>query len=160
MNDERFFDLAMKAIARQVTDAERAELNALLAGEPQLKKEFERLRADVRTANEALPLVEATQATGGEFPAYARERLQTKVRQTLGRPAVENEPGGSWAWSWRWSLGLAAAAVVALLVALPMFHTSNAPEIQLAMLDTAGGTRGTDTNEQALLQATWKGSPI
>ena len=29
MNDERFFDLAMKVIARQAGDAERAELDAL-----------------------------------------------------------------------------------------------------------------------------------
>ena len=160
MNDERFFELAMKVIARQATDAERAELDALLTGEPQLKTEFERLRADVRTANEALPLVEATQATGGEFPAYARERLQTKVRQTLGRPAEEEDPGGSLARGWRWALGLAAAAVMVLLVVLPGFRTPNAPAVQLAMLDTAGGTRGADANELALLQAAWKESPV
>jgi uncharacterized protein involved in exopolysaccharide biosynthesis len=43
MNDEHFFDLAMKAIARQTTDAERAELDALLASQPELRQEFERL---------------------------------------------------------------------------------------------------------------------
>jgi len=41
-----------------------------------------------------------------------------------------------------------------------MLRTSNALVIQLAMLDTAGGTRGTDTNDLALLQATWKGNPV
>ena len=86
MNDERFFDLAMKVLARQGTDAERAELDALLAREPELKAEFERLRAEVGVAKEALPLVNASEATTGELPAYARVRLQTKVRQTLGRP--------------------------------------------------------------------------
>ena len=63
MNDERFFDLAMKAAARQATDAEGAELEALLASRPQLRSEFERLQADARTAKAALPLMDATQAT-------------------------------------------------------------------------------------------------
>ena len=160
MNDERFFDLAMKVIARQCTDAERAEFDALLTGQPELKAEFERLQADVRTAKDALPLMDAMQSTSGELPTFARERLQTKVRQTLGRPAAEKEPARSLARGWRWALGLVAAAAVILLVALPMFRPPNAPVIQLAMLDTAGGTRGTDTNELALLQAAWKGSPI
>ena len=155
MNDERFFDLAMKVIARQATDAERAELDALLARDRDSRAEFERLQADVQTARDALPLVAATQATAGELPAYLRGRLQTKVRQTLGRPAVEEEPDRSLAWSWRWVLGLAATAAVVLLVALPIFRTPNAPVIQVAMLDTAGGTRGTETNEVALLRETW-----
>ncbi len=158
MNDERFFDLAMKVMARQATDAERTELDALLARAPELKAEFDRLRADVRTAKGALPLVDATQATVGELPAYARGRLQTKVRQTLGNPAAEKEADRSLGWGWRWVLGLAATAAVVLLVVLPMFRAPSAPVIQIAMLDTAGGTRGTDANDAALLQAKWKGS--
>ena len=154
MNDERFFDLAMKVIACQATEAERAELDALLARDAKLRAAFEQLQADVRVAKDALPLVDATQATAGELPAYAHGRLQTKVRETLGRPAAEKEPDRSFAWSWRWGLGLAAAAVV-LFVALPMFRTPNAPVFQLAMLDTTGGTRGSDTNEAALLRASW-----
>ena len=110
MNDERFFNLAMKAIARQDTEAERAELDALMARAPELKQEFERLQADVRTAKDTLPLVEAAQATTGELPAYARGRLQTKVRETLGRPAAGKETSRRLAWGWRWVLGLAATA--------------------------------------------------
>ena len=155
MNDERFFDLAMKVIAHQATDTERAELDALLAHDSDLRAEFERLQSDARMAKDALQLVDATQATGGELPPYARGRLQTKVRQTLGRPAVEKESDRSLAWGWRWALGLAAMAAVVLLVALPMFRTANAPVIQLAMLDTTGGTRGADKNETSLLRETW-----
>ena len=59
MNDERFFDLALKAIARQCTDAERAELDALLAKQPELQAEMERLRSDARLAKEVMPLVAA-----------------------------------------------------------------------------------------------------
>ena len=161
MNDERFFDLAMKVIARQATDAERADLDALLAREPELRAEFTRLEADARVAKDALPLVAACTASTGEFPAYARGRLQTMVRQTLGRPeSAAKEPDRSLAWGWRWVLGLAAATAVVVLVALPIFRAPNAPVIQLAMLDTAGGTRGADTNELATLQGTWKGSPV
>ena len=155
MNDERFFDLAMKVIARQATDAERAELDALLARDAKLRAEFEQLQADVRVAKDALPLVDATQATAGELPAYARGRLQTKVRKTLGRPAAEKEPDRALAWGWRWVLGLAAVTAVVLVVALPMFRPPNAPAFQLAMLDTTGGTRGTDTNEAALFRQSW-----
>lgn len=164
MNDERFFDLAMKAIARQCTDAERAELNALLARQPELKAEFERLRAEVRVAKEALPLVEATEASAGELPAYARERLQTKVRQTLGRPAsseaARKERELNLLWRWRWVLGLAAATAAVALLVMPMFQSAPQPIIQVAMLDLGGPSRGGDTNEVALLQQSWPGTNV
>jgi hypothetical protein len=83
MNDQRFFDLAMKSITHQTTDAERAELDSMLASHPELKAEFEKLRTEARVAKEVLPLTAATDSSAGQFPAYARERLQTKVRQTL-----------------------------------------------------------------------------
>ena len=91
MNDQNFFDLAMKAIARQASHSERAELDALLTSDPELKAEFDRLQADVRMAKETLALVNATEATSPEFPAYLRGRLQTKVRQTLGRSKASDE---------------------------------------------------------------------
>ena len=160
MNDKHFFDLAMKAIARQVTDAERAELDALLVREPELKTEFARLQAEVRVAKEALPMVNATEATAGELPAYARGRLQTKVRQTLGRPAAEKEPDRSFAWGLRWWLGLAAATAVVVLVVLPGLRTPSGPVIQVAMLDLGGATRGGDTNEVALLNQSWQNAKV
>jgi hypothetical protein len=160
MNDERFFDLGMKVIARQATDAEGAELDAVLAREPEMRAKFARLQAEVRVAKDALPLVDATRATAGEFPTYARGRLQTKVRQTLGRPATEKEQDRSLAWGWRWVLGLAAAAAVVLFVALPILRTPNAPIIQVAMLDAAGVTRGAETNDVAILQQTWKETTV
>jgi len=157
MNDQRFFKLAMKVIARQATDAERADLHALLAQEPELRAEFARLEIDARVAKDALPLIAACAASTGEFPAYARERLQTAVRQTLGRPEfAAKEPRRGW----RWVLGLAIATAVVLLLALPVLRTTNAPVIQLAVLDTGGGTRGADTNEVETLKETWKGISV
>lgn len=183
MNDERFFDLAMKVIARQCTDGERAELDALLASQPELKAEFERLQIDVQTTNEALPLVEATQATAGELPAYARGWLQTKVRVTLGKPKIADESRAEHELSIAYESSPASirqgpsrrsvqqsradrkerkttwvwlwVVVVLLLVVLPMFRAPSAPVIQLAMLDKSGGVRGSATNGAALLHGAW-----
>jgi len=160
MNDERFFDLAMKVTAQQASDAERAELDALLRSQPQLKVELERFQADVQMAKNALPLVEATQATAGKLPSYVRGRLQTKVRQTLGGPAAKKETDRSLIWGWRWALGLATAVAVVFLVAVPMMRTPTGLLIQVAVLDTTGGTRGTVTNDTAVLQGMWRGSPV
>ena len=164
MNDDRFFDLAMKVIARQATEAERAELDALVARQPELKAEFECLQTDVRLAREVLPLVNATEATVPELPAYARGRLQTKVRETLGRPSVTGEAPEEDAlgtlWKWRWMLGLAAVTAVVALFLLPVLSRSGPPMIQVAMLDTAGATRGADTNEVSLLRQTWEKAAV
>jgi anti-sigma factor RsiW len=160
MNDDYFFDLAMKVIARQATEAERAEFDALVARQPELKAEFERLQADVRLAREVLPLVSATEATAPELPAYARGRLQTKVRETLGRPQVPEEDALGTLWKWRWILGLAAATAVVVLFLLPIFSRSAPPMIQVAMLDTAGATRGSDTNEISVLRQAWEKAAV
>ena len=111
----------------------------------------------MRTAKDTLPLVDATGGMAGELPGYARGRLQTKVRQTLGRPQTSGatDRERSMMLKWRWVLGLAAATAVVLLIALPMFRAPNAPLIQLAMLDTTGRTRGSDANEAALFRETW-----
>src|SRR5262245_60931039 len=123
MNNQHFFDLAMKISADHATDAERAELEALLAHEPELKAEFDRLQMDVGTVREALPIIDAVQAIRGELPAYASGRLQTKVRETLGQPTREKKSDWGLVWKWRWVLGLAATAAVVLLIVLPMFRT-------------------------------------
>jgi hypothetical protein len=55
MSDQRFFDLAMKVIAGQSTEPERAELDAALARDSESRKEFEQLRQEVFRAKEILP---------------------------------------------------------------------------------------------------------
>jgi hypothetical protein len=139
-------------------------LDALVGRQPELKAVFERLQADVRLAREVLPLASATQATAPELPAYARGRLQTKVRETLGRPSVTGkapeEDASEALWKWRWVLGLAAATAVVALLFLPVFSRSGPPIIQVAMLDTAGATRGSDTNEMSLLRQSWEKAAV
>ena len=161
MNDQRFHDLAMKVLARQATGAERAELDSLLTGSPELKAEFECLRVDVRIGTELLPVVAATEATAPEFPAYARERLQTKVRQTLGaNPASAKEAESARGWAWRLWLGLATVTAVIVTLLIPSLVRPSAPLIQVAMLDTTGATRGAATNEIAVLQEVWQKSTV
>jgi hypothetical protein len=116
MNDQIFFDLAMKAIARQASVSERAELEALLSLHPELKAEFERLQADADKARKTLALASATEAVSPELPAYLRGRLQTKVRQTLGRAPAPDGRNRKMVWNWRWILGLAAGATAVVLL--------------------------------------------
>jgi len=156
MNDQRFFDLAMKNIARQATDAERAELDALVSAQPELREEFERLKAEARLAKEILPLAAATERTAGEFPAYARERLRTKVRQTLGEP--QRATASASKAKWRWISGFAGAATVALFLVLTQSPRSTTLVVEVAMLDSTGATRGTETNEVVLLKQQWNQS--
>lgn len=161
MNDDRFFDLAMKAVAQQATGTEQAELDGLLASRPELRTKLEQLRSAARLAKEALPLVSATEAAAGELPAYARGRLQTKVRETYGvaRTAEKEETKEAFG-SRRWLLGLATATAVLALVLLPSLFPKPRVSVQVAMLDLAGTSRGADTNEVALLRQAWQDAPF
>jgi len=78
------------------------------------------------------------------------------VRETLGRP---QEADRKRRWGFRWFLVLApvTAAVVVLSVVLTQ---PKEPLIQVAMLDTAGATRGAATNQVTLLQAQWKTASV
>lgn len=153
-DDQEFFDLAMKSIAGQASDAEKAELDSLLASQPELKVEFNRLKGDADLMGEVLPLMEATEAQAGKLPEYARGRLQTKVRETLrkGRATTVVKPP---AWRWNWAIGLAAAA--AIIVGAFLFPSLVAQKmvIQVAMLDTVGDVRGTSSNPIAVIQQTF-----
>jgi anti-sigma factor RsiW len=122
MNDDRFFDLAMKSIAGKATDSEQKELEAWFLTNPAAKAEFQRLRLDAKLATEALPLVNAMEAKGAELPGYARRRLQSKVKQTLGKAQTSesDEDHKAFSWGWRWVLGLAATAAVVVLVGWPI----------------------------------------
>ena len=161
MNEDHFFDLAMKSIARRATDSETSELESLISANPSLKAELNRLRADVRLAKEAVPLVDAMQAKGAELPGYARQRLQAKVKQTLGQQKEGTSSGKdakAVPWGWRWFLGLAATLAVVALIVVPLLLAPPNAQIQVAMLDLAGPTRGTGTNESGLFLEALKGA--
>lgn len=149
--DQHFFDLAMKSIAGQSSADEQAELDSMLASRPELKTEFDRLKADADLAGDVLPLMEATEAQAGKLPEYARGRLQTKVRETLckGQATTVVTPAP---WRWGWGLGLAAAATVIVGAFLYPSLVAQKQVIQLAMLDTIGDTRGTTSSPIPVIQ--------
>ncbi len=153
----------MKVIAGHSNDAERAELDALLARQPELRAEFARLQAEVPVAKEALLLVQATEAPAGQLPGYARGRLRTKVQQTLSARQT-----GEWrddarrvlAWGWRWWLWLAVGAAAVVVLLLGPLSSGPKVVVQLAVLDLAGAMRSGETNDMAVLAETWNGVRI
>jgi len=162
MNDQRFFDLAMKAIANHATDNERAELESVVASNPELKAELERLRAESRVVKEVLPLVEAAEAKEKELPGYARVRLQSKVRETFGgTSAARSEAETAHIEGWRfWMIGLAATTALVAVLLVPILTKPSGAIVQVAMLDLAGATRGTNTVDVETLRQVWKESPV
>lgn len=160
-SDQAFFDLAMKVIGGQATPDEWAALNAQFAADPALKAEFDQLKVDVAVARETLPLLDAMEATTPPLPGYARERLRTKVRQTLGPPVRQRASTGVWRWWLAWATACAAVALVVVSTAVfnsPPHALSPplTPLIQVAMLDSIGGTRGTGEKPLDTLQRQWK----
>jgi hypothetical protein len=155
MMNDRMTHLALKLIVGQATDAERTELDSAFEDEPKLRAEFEQLRASASSARQLLPIVAAMETATGEFPTYARERLQTKVRQTLGRPPVPQRKI-PWVRYLFFALVPATAAVVLLLVVLP----PRGPVIQVAVLDTVGRVRGQGPRDNNLIQDQWKGTMV
>ncbi len=153
MSEDRFFDLAMKAIAKQTSPDEQAELDGLLTRQPELQQEYERLQADARLAKEVLPLLAAAQATEGKVPGYARERLRTKVRETYKNERRQESTFGARG-VWRWWLSLAGAAAV--VMAAVFFLRPTETVVQVAMLDSVGGIRGSASNLVAVIEQAWQ----
>jgi hypothetical protein len=67
MNEQSILDLSMKVLGQQCPDAERAEFDAMLVRQPDLKQEFERLQAEVGFDKEILPLISATESATGQL---------------------------------------------------------------------------------------------
>jgi hypothetical protein len=162
MNEDRFFYLAMKVIARQATTAEHDELSSLVSYQPRLQSEFEQLQESARIAEDVLHLVSATESTTGELPAYARGRLQSKVRQTFPRPQSTREQKSinpPWLTAWRTWLGLTFTAAASVIFLMSNINTGwHQLNYQIAVLDLGGASRGNDTQEIDLIQQNWKGA--
>jgi len=78
--DERFCELAHKAIAKRAEALELAELETMLEDHPKLKQEFEELRVEVALVREALPLFKDIERQDVTVPAIPLERLRHEVR--------------------------------------------------------------------------------
>lgn len=92
INDERFYELAMKSIARQCTAEDEAELQFALGENPARVPELAQLHTQAKVAKELLALVAATEATGPKLPASARARLRKHVAAVYGEPQPAPEP--------------------------------------------------------------------
>ena len=90
-NEERFHELAHKALAKEAQSAEQAELRALIAENPKLKEEFEQMGAESSAAREILPLLEDIQHPQERIPPPPMQRLQKAVREVF-EPRAES-PG-------------------------------------------------------------------
>ena len=164
MSDERFLELAMKSIAGETSATERAELESVLDGDPARRGELARLEGQARLAQVVLPLADATKASVPQLPGYARERLRTKVRRTLGASDGASGDrigtGRGIPLGWRWLLGFLGATAVLAVAFLPGLLAPQGPVIEVAMFDPAGPVRGASTNEITILRETWPSSTV
>ena len=85
INDERFCELAHKALAKEAQPAEQAELQTLLTGNPTLKREFEEMGAEAAIAREILPLLEDIEHPAGRIPQPPVERLKREIAKVFQR---------------------------------------------------------------------------
>ena len=82
-DNERFHELAHKALAEKATQAEQRELRALIAEDPKLKEEMEHLGGEAGVIRELLPLLEDLQQQPRGIPDDLMERLRTEVGEVL-----------------------------------------------------------------------------
>ncbi len=83
VNEENFYNLALRRLNGEATEDEREELDEMLAEKPELRAEFDTLRHGAEVAQAALPLVDAMNAPAIPLPEGAEVRLQEKVKETF-----------------------------------------------------------------------------
>lgn len=88
--EERFCELAHKALAREANPAELAELEGLLRRNPTLKSEFEQMRAGAAAAREILPLLAGLEPSPGRVPEPPWARLKAEVAAVFTPSAAES----------------------------------------------------------------------
>ncbi len=78
-DNDRFHELAHKALTKQATPVEQRELGAMIAENPKLKVEMEQLGGEAAVVREILPLLEALQHPVPNIPAPPMDRLRSEV---------------------------------------------------------------------------------
>lgn len=82
-NDERFHELAHKALAKKAAPAEHRELRALIAENPKLKEDLAQMGGEAAVLREILPLLEDLQHPMRDIPAPPMERLRAEVGEVF-----------------------------------------------------------------------------
>jgi hypothetical protein len=85
ISDERFDELAHKAVAGNCTPEESAELQDAVAESPERAGKLAELHALAAVAKDLLALAKATEATTPALPEHIRVRLQEKLAATKER---------------------------------------------------------------------------
>lgn len=83
MSDERFHELAHKALGKEATPAEQRELRALIAEKPALKEQLEQMSIEVSAVREILPLLEDIEHPQHDIPRPPMQRLQREVQKVF-----------------------------------------------------------------------------
>jgi hypothetical protein len=81
--NERFHELAHKALAKEASPAEQRELRALIAENPKLKQEMEQMGGEVAVARELLEMIEDVQHPVGNVPPPPMARLSREVGEVF-----------------------------------------------------------------------------
>ncbi|HXZ78460.1 MAG TPA: anti-sigma factor [Terriglobales bacterium] len=110
-HDQFAEDLALYAL-NTLTGADKAALEAHLAGCAECRRELEQLHTDISLL--------ALSTEGPAPPARSRQRLLSAIAQE--KPAAERESRRSSAWGWFWVPSLAAVAMA--LVAFSLWRQS------------------------------------
>jgi len=97
VNEEEFYTLALKEITGQATDDDREELEDLLEQKAELRAEYDQLRHGSVIARDALPLVNALDATEGTLSEAGIARLDSHVTKTFSvrREDIEQQLAAS-----------------------------------------------------------------
>lgn len=90
-NEDRFQELAHKALAKTAQPAEQAELRALIANDPKLKHEFEELGVEAALARETLPMMEDIERPSAHMPQPPMERLRREVGKVFKQPVSPSD---------------------------------------------------------------------
>ena len=106
MSNERFCELAHKSLAKEAQPPEEAELQALLAENSELKREFEEMTVEAKAAREILPLLEDISNPQGSIPPPPMERLKEAVGDVFRqRREAKDDPWDLLAKLEKWASG-------------------------------------------------------
>jgi hypothetical protein len=169
MDAPSFTALALRVIAREASETDRAALDTELAADPARRDEFEQLRITHDVLRTTLPVMQAGRTNSPELPAHRVGELRTAVRQHFGPEAVREraaEPAAKagwhiWAHVLRWVFG--GGGLAAAIFAVVMFCFANKTiEVGLYKTDLVRGEQGMTAQDlpQAMLIAFDQDAPF
>ena len=82
--ENRFNELAMLKIAGRASAEESAELEQLLADNPDLKEAFEGMQRDFPAVKDLLPMLRNPENSDEEMPEYVKNSLMMEVKRNFG----------------------------------------------------------------------------